>query len=172
MPCERLESFSNIREPGPVEVNFILKNDEMEEYPNAKAPDGFDTGYSQQGDRQRIADLILNIVRRPSWPLRKDDLLILANVRDGIDRNRVPREEIEFPVKRRDHDPPRSNEDKEESNDQLVFKAKTNSGVHSCTRVSYGELMRMGSTHPSTVWIHHATFALNLEVCINFERAA
>ena len=38
-----------------------------------------------------IADLIFDVLRRTAHPLREDDLLVLADVRDRIDGNRIAR---------------------------------------------------------------------------------
>ena len=158
---------------GPVEINVIFENDiDGGVSKIGKAADGFDTGQSQEGDRQRIADLVLHITRRASRPLRKDNLLILANVRDGIDQDRVPREKIELPIKRGNHDAPRRNEDHGEGNDQLIFKTKADSGVHAELPLCLWTSMSMRTASPTAVGIHHAALALNLEVGINFERAA
>ena len=113
--------------------------------------------------------MILNITRRASRPFRKNNLLILANVRDGVNHDRVPREKIELPIKRGNYGAPRSNEDNKEGNDQLIFKTKADSGIHAAPPLCLWTSMGMRTACPPAVGIHHAAFALNLEVCINFE---
>ncbi len=81
-------------------------------------------GNAQQGNRHRIADLIFDILWRPSHPLGKDDLLVLADVGNRIDGNRIARQTADLPIEWGDDDAPSHDRDHEQKDDELVLKAK------------------------------------------------
>ena len=52
---------------------------------------GLDAGQALQVDRERIGDLVLDLLRAAARPVGKDDDLVLAQVGDGIDGMRGAR---------------------------------------------------------------------------------
>ena len=90
---------------------------------------GLDAGDPQKGGGQRIGDLIVDVLRGTAHPLGEHDLLVLADVGDGVHRHGTPGQPAEVPVKRRDHQPPTDDDDHEQRDDQPVFQAEADDSV-------------------------------------------
>ena len=73
--------------PAPVVVVLVVKDHEHHREAEAgHRPDRLDAGRALQADRQRIGDLVLDVLRRPSRPLHHHDDLLFADVGNRIDR--------------------------------------------------------------------------------------
>ena len=72
---------------------LIYTNDSLEDHINhRKAERGggayrLDPGQSLQVDGERICDLVFHFLRTTACPIREDDDLVFAKVRDGINRS-------------------------------------------------------------------------------------
>ena len=134
-PGQRIEFFHQAR-ARPVEVYVILENHiDGGEAKIGKAPYRPHPRRSQQRHRERIRDLVLDILGRPTHPLGKDYLLVLADIGDSIHRHRIARQSAEIPVKRRDHDAPGNERHQYEPDNELVVQAVANGDVKERTPV-------------------------------------
>ena len=101
---QRRQLLENPR-AGPVEVDAIVEDDvDGGEPERRRATDGPDARDSEERRRQRVGDLILDVARRSPGPLGEHDLLVLSDVRDRVDRDRVRRKRPEVLPERRDVD--------------------------------------------------------------------
>ena len=114
----------------PVELDVFVEDDvDRREAEERVAADRLDAGDSEQRDGQRIGDLVLDILRRAAHPLGEDDLLVLADIGNGVGGNRVARQGAEIPVKGRDHRSPDHDRDDDKRDNQLVFQAEADHAV-------------------------------------------
>ena len=117
-----------LQHPGarPVELDVLLEDHvDRREAEERVAADRLHARHAQQGDGQRIGDLVFDVLRRAAHPLGEDDLLVLADVGDRVGRHGIARQPAQVPVERRDHRAPHHHGDDDECNDQLVFQAET-----------------------------------------------
>ena len=95
---QAVQLFENPRS-GPVEIDVVLKNHIHRRQPkHRRTANGLHAGHPEQGRRQRIGHLILNILRRTPHPFGKHNLLVLTNIRDRINRDRVRRQNPATPI--------------------------------------------------------------------------
>ena len=114
----------------PVEVHILLEDHvDAREAKERVAADGLDTGNAQQGNRQRIGDLVLHVLWGPPHPLGEHDLLVLPDVGNGIDRHRGSGQAAHVPVERSNADAPSDNQHDREGNNQLVLETESNDPV-------------------------------------------
>ena len=69
--------------------------------------------------------MIFDILRRAPHPLGENNLLVLADVGNRIDGNRIAWQEIRLPIKGSDGNSPEDENDGEEYDDQLVLETET-----------------------------------------------
>jgi len=86
---------------GPIEVHRVLEDDvDHRRAEHRRRADGPHVRQSLEVRRQRVGHLVLDDLRRPSFPHRVDDDLVVGKVRDGVDgraqqRPRPPEEDRE-----------------------------------------------------------------------------
>ncbi len=123
----RRQTVQLFQDPGspPVKLHVVLENHVDRREPEHRVgPHRFHTRHAQQRHGQRVRDLVLDILRRSPHPFGEHDLLVLADVRNRIDRHRIARQPAEVPVKRSHPDTPGHQQDQEQDHNQLVLQAK------------------------------------------------
>jgi hypothetical protein len=126
---EAVELFENPRAP-PVEINFFVEDDvDGREAEHRGAANRFHARHAQQRNGERIRDLVLHILRRAAHPFGEDDLLVFAQVGNGVHRDGPAFESGEAPVKRRDHHAPAEDEQHEEGDDEFLLQAEADEAV-------------------------------------------
>ena len=80
--------------------------------------------------------MILDVLRRSALPASEDDLLILSNVRDGVDGNRITRKSAERPLERSHHRSPRKRENDDEKDDDLPLETEPDEVIEEIHRAS------------------------------------
>ncbi len=87
---------------GPVKVDVFLEDHvDSGETEEGVTSDCLYRRYAQERDCERIGDLVFNVLRRASGPFSEDDLLVLTEIRDGVDRDGASGKGAEAPVERR-----------------------------------------------------------------------
>src|SRR5207245_2220610 len=80
------EPFEHAR-TGEVIIDLVLEDDRDEcEAEHRVRADGPHAGQALKVDRERIGDLVFDLLRTPSRPVGEDDDLVFAEVRDGVHR--------------------------------------------------------------------------------------
>ena len=86
---QRIQLFKYPR-AAPVKFHIFIKNNvDAGQAENRVTANGFYTRYSQQRSGQRVGYLVLDILRRTAGPVGVNNLLVFANIGNGIHRNRV-----------------------------------------------------------------------------------
>ena len=114
---QQVQAFEHAR-AREVEIDVVLEDDvDHREAERRRGPDHAHTGQALQAHRQRIGDLVLDLLRGTPRPVGEDDDLVIGEVRDGVDRRRQERPvapdadereegDDEKPVAQRDLDEP------------------------------------------------------------------
>ena len=90
-----------------MKINLLLEEDVYRgKAKNRVAAHGLHSGDAHQRDGQGVGDLILNVLRRTSRPLRKDNLLVFPDIWNGIHWNGVAWKPGCLPGKGSDADTP------------------------------------------------------------------
>ena len=111
---------------GGVELGLVLEDDvDRGEAEVGVAADRAHVGDAEQRDRQGVGDLVLDVLGRAARPAREDDLLVLADVGDRVDRDRVAGEAADRPVEGRRPQAPADHEERDQDDDGRVLEAKT-----------------------------------------------
>ena len=106
---QQLEPFEHPR-TGKVEVDPVLENHvDHREAERGRGAHHAHAGKPLQADRQRIRDLVLDLLRRSARPVGKHDHLVVGKIGDGVDRRGQER-----PV------PPGADEQKEGDHDEAI----------------------------------------------------
>ena len=109
----------------PVELDVFLEDDvDRAETEYGVAPHVLHAGHAEQRDRQRVADLVIDVLRAPPGPVGEDDLLVLADVGDRVDGDRVARQPAEIPVERRREHAPEHDADRDQHDEELLVDAE------------------------------------------------
>jgi hypothetical protein len=125
----------------PVELRVRLENHvDAREPEHRKAANGTDIRNPQQGYRQRVGDLVLNVLRRASRPIGKNDLLVLTDVRNRVDRDRTARISAEVPIEGSDGNAPRDQRGRGQDHDELLLEAKADDATEHGPFVLQGRL--------------------------------
>ena len=73
---------------GPIEIDAVLERHLHERVSeHALATNALGTGHGEQRDTERISDLVFDVFGRAAGPRRQHDDLVLADVRNRIDRH-------------------------------------------------------------------------------------
>ncbi len=111
--------------PRPVELRVLFEDDvDRREAEQRVAADGLYLGKPEKRGGHRVRDLVLDVLGRAAHPLGEDDLLVLADVGDGVHGHRVAGQPAEVPVEGRDHHAPKNKPSDEEQHDHLVLEAE------------------------------------------------
>ena len=114
----------------PVELSVIFEDDiNRRKTKHRIASDSFDLWQPKQCCGQWIGNLVFDVLRRASHPLGKDNLLVLADVRYGIDWHRVAGENVGLPIERRYGHAPKHENDREENDDQLALQTEADQAI-------------------------------------------
>ena len=132
--------------PAPVELHIILKNHIYgRKSEHGVTAHGSHTGQAEQLGGERIGDLVFDVLRGAARPLGEHDLLVVAEIGDGIHRYGIARQQVEIPVKRGcSYAPPNQGKEKQKSN-QFVVKKKVNDTVDHNLAVFVHGLMQYNS---------------------------
>ncbi len=77
----------------PVKLYVFIENQEdAREAEHRVGAHRLHAGHPEQGTGERVGDLVFDVLRTTAGPGREDDLLVLADVRDGVHRHRIARE--------------------------------------------------------------------------------
>jgi hypothetical protein len=118
----------------PVELGlFVEDQEDHREAERGAAADFLHAGHTEQRDRQRIGHLVLDVLRRTAGPLGEHDLLVLAEVRNGVHRHRVARHPIGVPVERRNRDARADDRQHQQGHDELLLEEKADHAVEQGT---------------------------------------
>ena len=111
----------------PVEIDIFLEHHvDAGETEKGIAADRLHPRHAQQRDRQRVGDLIFHVLGRAAHPAGEHNLLVFADVGNGVHRDGVAREPTRLVVEGHYHQPPTDDRHKKQEDDQLVLQAKTN----------------------------------------------
>ena len=96
---------------GKIEIDVVLEDQgDHREVELRRGAHGLDPGQPLQLERQRVGDLVLDLLGAAAGPVGPDDDLVLGEVGDRVDRRAVEAEEA-----------PRRHADRQEQDDEAVL---------------------------------------------------
>ncbi len=123
---QAVELFQHPR-TGPIEFGVLVENDvDAGETKHRVAADRLHFGDAEQRHRQWVSDLVFDVFWTAPHPLRENDLLVFADVRNCINGNRIAWKVTHLPIKRSNHDTPSHDRQNKQRYDQLVVNAEPN----------------------------------------------
>ncbi|OAV71556.1 hypothetical protein Barb4_00603 [Bacteroidales bacterium Barb4] len=110
---QRVQFLQHAR-AAPIELYPVVENNIDERHAeHGRAAYRLHTRNAEQGSGQRIRHLLLNVFGRATHPFRGNNLLIFADIRNGIYGDRVARQYPALPLKRRHRHAPHNNNNKQ-----------------------------------------------------------
>jgi hypothetical protein len=117
---QRGQLFQNTR-TRPVELHIIVEDHvDAGEPEHGGAADGAHPGDPHERRRKGVGDLVFDVPRRSTRPLGEHDLLILADVRDGVHGDRITRQKPALERERGDIEAASDKHGRQQKGDQLV----------------------------------------------------
>jgi len=124
-----VELFQQTR-PAPVEIVLVIEDHvDHGEAEHREGADRLEAGRTLQHGGERVGDLVFDVLRRTAGPVGEDELLVLADVRDGVDGDRIARDQLLFHLKGHDPIAPQQDEGENQEHNQLVLETETDDAV-------------------------------------------
>ena len=133
-----VEFFQKAR-AGPVELHVLVEDDVDRGKPeHGIGAHRLYAGHAQQRHGQGIGDLVLDILGGTAGPGREDDLLVLADVGDGVHGHRVALDAGRVPGEGGHEIPPPEQHEHHKEDDQLLFETEADDAVHGARMPGHG----------------------------------